>query len=89
MQKKYGVNPQLNDQDRQGLNIYKDRAEERRKEQGSDNPFEATQSSSLDVAIDESNKGFKMLSKLGWKQGEGLGNQNNQGIVEPIKIVKY
>ena len=61
MQKKYGVNPQLNDQERQGLNIYKDRAEERRKEQGSDNPFEATQSSSLDVAIDESNKGFKML----------------------------
>jgi len=65
---------------------YKDRAEERRKEKGSDNPFEATESASLEVAISDSNKGFKMLAKMGWKEGEGLGSENNQGIVEPIKI---
>ena len=27
-----------------------------------------------------------MLSKMGWKKGEGLGAENNQGMVEPIKI---
>ena len=65
---------------------YKDRAEERRKEKGSDNPFEATQSASLEVAINDNNKGFQMLAKMGWKEGEGLGSESNQGIVEPIKI---
>ncbi|PVU95945.1 hypothetical protein BB561_001507 [Smittium simulii] len=33
--------------------------------------------------IDESNKGFKMLKKHGWEQGQGLGAQS-QGIVNPI-----
>ena len=27
-----------------------------------------------------------MLSKMGWKRGEGLGAESNQGMVEPIKI---
>ena len=65
---------------------YNDRAEQRRKEKGSDNPYEATHSASLDKAIDDTNKGFNMLSKMGWKKGEGLGVESNQGIVEPIKI---
>ena len=83
---KYGVlrsDTHLNDGDK---STYKDRAEERRIEKGSDNPFEATQSASLDVALDNTNKGFKMLSKMGWKEGEGLGVENNQGRLEPIKI---
>ncbi|XP_030763681.1 bromodomain-containing protein 4 isoform X2 [Sitophilus oryzae] len=33
--------------------------------------------------IKEDNIGFKMLQKLGWTEGEGLG-QNSAGIVEPI-----
>ncbi|KAL1508940.1 hypothetical protein ABEB36_003754 [Hypothenemus hampei] len=33
--------------------------------------------------IKEDNIGFKMLQKLGWSEGQGLG-QNNMGIVEPI-----
>lgn len=33
--------------------------------------------------IKEDNIGFKMLQKLGWAEGQGLG-QNNAGIVEPI-----
>ena len=83
---KYGVlrsDTHLNDGDK---STYKDRAEERRIEKGSDNPFEATHSASLDVALDNTNKGFKMLSKMGWKEGEGLGVENNQGRLEPIKI---
>jgi splicing factor 4 len=33
--------------------------------------------------IKEDNIGFKMLQKLGWSQGQGLGS-NGAGIVEPI-----
>ena len=83
---KYGIQKSTNCDDTSNSLIYKDRAKDRRKEVGSDNPFEATQSASLEVALDDSNKGFKMLSKMGWKKGEGLGAENKQGMVEPIKI---
>ena len=83
---KYGIQKSTNCDTTSNNSIYKDRAEGRRKEVGSDNPFEATESASLEVALDDSNKGFKMLSKMGWKKGEGLGAESNQGIVEPIKI---
>lgn len=39
----------------------------------------------LNQAIDESNKGFEMLSRMGFKKGMGLGKQN-QGRVEPIPL---
>ena len=34
-----------------------------------------------------SNKGFKILSKLGWKEGEGLG-VDGQGIRYPVNVHK-
>ena len=86
IQNKYGVHRQVT-QEEMGLSkSYKNRAEDRRTEKGSDNPFEATQSSNLETAIDKSNKGFKMLAQMGWKEGEGLGTASNQGIIDPIKI---
>ena len=33
--------------------------------------------------LDKSNMGFKMLSKIGWKDGSGLG-KNNTGIGESV-----
>lgn len=33
--------------------------------------------------LNENNVGFKMLQKLGWKDGEGLGSTSS-GIVDPI-----
>ncbi|KAL3151579.1 hypothetical protein ABBQ38_012575 [Trebouxia sp. C0009 RCD-2024] len=38
---------------------------------------------STDTAIPDSNKGFQMLQKMGWK-GTGLG-RNENGIVEPVR----
>ncbi|XP_009117524.2 G patch domain and ankyrin repeat-containing protein 1-like [Brassica rapa] len=43
-------------------------------------------SSSLDVAIDSSNIGFKLLKKQGWKEGTGLGI-SQQGILEPLQTL--
>ncbi|CAL4163543.1 unnamed protein product [Meganyctiphanes norvegica] len=62
---------------------YKDRANKRRKEHGSDNPFEKTEVAHTSVAITKKNKGFKMLSAMGWKEGESLG-KDNTGRLEPI-----
>jgi len=39
----------------------------------------------LDTSLDQSNKGFAMLQKMGYKQGDSLG-KDNQGRVEPIPI---
>ena len=33
--------------------------------------------------LDDSNKGFKMLQKMGWAEGSGLG-ANQQGITKPV-----
>ncbi|KAJ1728211.1 hypothetical protein LPJ72_005575 [Coemansia sp. Benny D160-2] len=41
-------------------------------------------SSSVNRAIGSDNVGFKMLARLGWQQGQGLG-ASNDGIVEPIR----
>ncbi|KAJ2620322.1 hypothetical protein GGI25_004947 [Coemansia spiralis] len=41
--------------------------------------------SSVNKAIGSDNIGFKLLSKLGWQEGQGLG-ASNDGIVEPIRL---
>lgn len=64
---------------------YNDRAEHRRETVGSSNPNEKTATASVDESIPVTNKGFKMLSKLGWKAGQGLG-KNADAIVEPIQV---
>eukprot|EP00053_Salpingoeca_punica_P009279 m.83021 g.83021 ORF g.83021 m.83021 type:complete len:476 (+) comp14951_c0_seq1:146-1573(+) len=41
--------------------------------------------SSLDKPLNESNKGFRLLQKAGWKAGEGLG-RDGAGRTEPVNI---
>lgn len=65
---------------------YNDRAEHRRVTVGSSNPNEKTATASVDESIPVTNKGFKMLSKLGWKKGQALGKNSENAIVEPIKV---
>ncbi|XP_054714429.1 angiogenic factor with G patch and FHA domains 1-like [Uloborus diversus] len=64
---------------------YEDRAGERRQIIGSENPYEKTEEASADVAMSSSNKGYKMLQSMGWKEGQTLGTQNS-GILEPIPL---
>ncbi|XP_065088140.1 angiogenic factor with G patch and FHA domains 1 isoform X2 [Ochlerotatus camptorhynchus] len=64
---------------------YNDRAAHRRKVKGSSNEHAKTQAASVNQQISSENKGFKMLSKLGWSEGQSLG-KNDQGLKEPIPM---
>ena len=39
----------------------------------------------LNRPISEQNVGHKLLSKMGWKEGEGLGKNREDAIIEPVK----
>ncbi|XP_050293475.1 angiogenic factor with G patch and FHA domains 1 isoform X2 [Anthonomus grandis grandis] len=65
---------------------YTDRAQKRRNEVGSQNPYEKTQAASVNESISAENKGFKLLSKMGWKEGDSLG-KDNTGLKQPIPLV--
>ncbi|CAH0724388.1 unnamed protein product, partial [Brenthis ino] len=65
---------------------YNDRARARRRDVGSSHHAEKTQSSDINTFIAEENKGFKLLEKMGWSKGEGLGKEG-QGDTEPIPII--
>lgn len=65
-----------------------DRAERRRKDVGSDpyhNNLKPVEKASVHKEISEENIGHKMLAKMGWKSGEGLGKKH-QGIAEPVTV---
>ncbi|XP_019615933.1 PREDICTED: angiogenic factor with G patch and FHA domains 1-like [Branchiostoma belcheri] len=65
---------------------YQDRAGARRQTVGSDNPYQKDDApASVHQAIGTSNKGRKMLEKMGWKEGKGLG-KTSQGRQEPVQV---
>ncbi|XP_019908598.2 angiogenic factor with G patch and FHA domains 1 isoform X3 [Esox lucius] len=65
---------------------YVDRAESRRQTVGSEGAFQRDDApASVNVEIGEVNKGRKMLEKMGWKRGEGLG-KDGAGIKDPIQL---
>ncbi|XP_019373273.1 PREDICTED: angiogenic factor with G patch and FHA domains 1 isoform X2 [Gavialis gangeticus] len=65
---------------------YKDRAGKRRETVGSEGTFQKDDiPASVHVEIGDSNKGRKMLEKMGWKKGEGLGKDGG-GMKDPIQL---
>ncbi|CAJ1051555.1 angiogenic factor with G patch and FHA domains 1 isoform X1 [Xyrichtys novacula] len=65
---------------------YKDRAESRRQTVGSEGVFQRDDApASVHEEISEVNKGRKMLEKMGWKKGEGLGKEGT-GMKNPIEL---
>ncbi|XP_061118595.1 angiogenic factor with G patch and FHA domains 1 isoform X3 [Conger conger] len=65
---------------------YQDRAEKRRQVVGSEGAFHRDDApASVHVEISDGNKGRKMLEKMGWKKGEGLG-KDGAGRKDPIQL---
>lgn len=67
---------------------YEDRAEVRRKQVGSSHSSEKTETASVNEPICKRNKGYNLLSKMGWKEGETLGKRSEGSILEPILAVE-
>ncbi|XP_013187483.2 angiogenic factor with G patch and FHA domains 1 isoform X1 [Amyelois transitella] len=82
LKNKYAPKPLLAIEEKE----YNDRAQARRETVGSSHHSEKTLSSNIDTFIAPENKGFKLLQKMGWSKGEGLG-KDGQGDVEPIPLV--
>ncbi|XP_076226464.1 angiogenic factor with G patch and FHA domains 1 isoform X2 [Nomia melanderi] len=61
---------------------YQDRAQSRRQCIGSLDHHAKTQQSSMDTSITKDNRGFKLLSKMGWTEGQSLGKEGD-GRTEP------
>ncbi|XP_032405860.1 angiogenic factor with G patch and FHA domains 1 isoform X2 [Xiphophorus hellerii] len=65
---------------------YRDRAESRRQNVGSEGVFQRDDApASVHEEISKVNKGRKMLEKMGWKKGEGLGKEG-RGMKDPIEL---
>ncbi|CAL7948506.1 unnamed protein product [Xylocopa violacea] len=64
---------------------YQDRAQNRRQCVGSLNHHAKTQQSSVDTSITKDNRGFKLLSKMGWSEGQSLGKEGD-GPTEPVSL---
>lgn len=64
---------------------YEDRAEKRRVKVGSSHESVKTQQASVNASISSENKGFKLLSKMGWSEGKSLG-KSQEGIKEPVQL---
>ncbi|XP_058512307.1 angiogenic factor with G patch and FHA domains 1 [Ochotona princeps] len=65
---------------------YKDRAGKRREQVGSEGTFLRDDApASVHSEITDSNKGRKMLEKMGWKKGEGLG-KDSSGLLTPLQL---
>lgn len=66
---------------------YRDRAAERRERFGFDLDAGGSQPTAAPtIPLPQEHKGFQLLSRMGWKAGEGLGRASS-GQVEPVPML--
>ncbi|XP_055701439.1 angiogenic factor with G patch and FHA domains 1 [Phlebotomus papatasi] len=86
LQKKYGLTTEKYQEPKGFAEEYVDRAATRRETVGSSHESEKTEVASTEWAISRKNKGFKLLSQMGWSEGQTLGN-SEEALKEPISVV--
>ncbi|XP_059609155.1 angiogenic factor with G patch and FHA domains 1 [Phlebotomus argentipes] len=87
LQKKYGLATEKYEEPKSFAGeAYVDRAANRRVTVGSSHDGEKTEVASTEWAISRKNKGFKLLSQMGWSEGQSLGN-TEEALKEPISVV--
>lgn len=87
LQKRYGLQTEKYQENPTGTKNknYEDRAEKRRVKIGSSHESVKTVQASVNQSISSENKGFKLLSKMGWSEGKSLG-KSQEGIKEPVQV---
>lgn len=87
LQKRYGLQTEKYLENPSGTKNknYEDRAEKRRVKVGSSHHGAKTVQASVDTSISSENKGFKLLSKMGWSEGKSIG-KSQEGIKEPVQL---
>uniref|UniRef100_A0A1B0CLG1 Putative rna-binding protein rbm5 n=1 Tax=Lutzomyia longipalpis TaxID=7200 RepID=A0A1B0CLG1_LUTLO len=89
LQKKYGLATEKYQEAKTFADeAYVDRAATRRETVGSSHDSEKTEVASTEWAISRKNKGFKLLSQMGWTEGQSLGN-TEEALKEPIQVVGH
>lgn len=87
LQKRYGLQTEKYQENVSGTKNknYEDRAEKRRVKVGSSHGSVKTEQASVNQSISSENKGFKLLSKMGWSEGKSIG-KTQEGIKEPVQV---
>lgn len=87
LQKRYGLATEKYLENPSGASNknYEDRAEKRRVKVGSSHGSVKTETASVNTSISKDNKGFKLLSKMGWSEGKSIG-KSQEGIKEPVQL---
>ncbi|CRL00233.1 CLUMA_CG013506, isoform A [Clunio marinus] len=87
LQKRYGLETEKYHENPTGTKNknYEDRAEKRRVKVGSSHHGLKTEQASVNKSISSENKGFKLLSKMGWSEGKSIG-KSQEGIKEPVEV---
>lgn len=87
LQKRYGLATEKYLENPTGTSNknYEDKAEKRRKKVGSSHGSVKTEQASVNTSISSENKGFKLLSKMGWSEGKSIG-KSQEGIKEPVQV---
>lgn len=87
LQKRYGLQTEKYQENPTGTKNknYEDRAEKRRVKVGSSHESVKTVQASVNQSISSENKGFKLLSKMGWSEGKSIG-KTQEGIKEPVQV---
>lgn len=87
LQKRYGLQTDKYQENPSGTKNknYEDRAEKRRVKVGSSHGSVKTVQASVNQSISSDNKGFKLLSKMGWSEGKSIG-KTQEGITEPVQV---